>query len=247
MKILALLAPGFEDLEALGTIALLRRAKLEVDVCSVENTKTITGKYNITVKADVKLKKVNPDLYEGLFLPGGMPGVENLFKVDKVKELVKYFVEKDKVLACICAAPTIPGRLGLLAGKNYTCFPGCEDDCKDGIHHDVNAITDGNIITGRAAGAVHDFAYEIIKKFKGEEFATEVMNHICYERCTCKEEECCKEHCECQEKHDKECYKEEVKEECCCKEDHDKECCKEETKVECGCKEEKCNSDKTEE
>ncbi|NLG82943.1 MAG: DJ-1/PfpI family protein [Bacilli bacterium] len=211
MRILALLAPGFEDLEALGTIALLRRGKLEVDVCSVENTKTVIGKYNITVKADVKLKKVNPDLYDGLFLPGGMPGVENLFKVDRVKELVQYFVENDKVLACICAAPTIPGRLGLLAGKSYTCFPGCETECKDGIHHDVSAITDGNIITGKAAGAVHDFAYEIIKKFKGEEFANQVMSNIYYERnhCTeecCKEEKCCckeekavnKEECECE-------------------------------------------------
>ncbi len=180
MKVLALLAPGFEDLEALGTIALLRRGNLEVDMCSVDNTEHVVGKFGIKVKADVIINKINTFEYDALFLPGGMPGVDNLFKVNKVSELVRYFVGNKKILACICAAPSVPGRLGLLSKRNFTCYPGVEKVVTDGIYQNKSVIVDDFIITARAAGSVYEFAYEIIKKLTDEDNARRVWKDIYY-------------------------------------------------------------------
>lgn len=132
MRVLTILAPGFEDLEALGTVALLRRAGMTVDLCSVENKDHVSGKYQITVQADVKLKDVSVDDYDLLLIPGGMPGVDNLYVNEQVRQLVQDFANKDKDFAAICAAPSILGRMGLLKDVTYTCFPGFEEYGKAG-------------------------------------------------------------------------------------------------------------------
>lgn len=179
MKVLTLLATGYEDLEAIGTIALLRRAGIAVDVCSVENLNQVSGHYEIKVEVDVLLSEVDISKYDALFLPGGMPGVDNLYKVEMVHDIVKHFFN-NKILACICAAPSIPGRLGLLKGRNFTCYPGFEDYCQGGIHEDKLVVVDNNLITGKAAGCVHEFAFAIISKLRGEQSAKKIKTSIYY-------------------------------------------------------------------
>lgn len=176
MRILALLATGFEDLEALGTIALLRRANITVDICAADNNSSIIGNYHIKVEADLKLSDVNIDDYDGLLLPGGQ--VENLAKEKNVLEIVKTIVSNNKLLACICAAPSIPGELGLLENKKFTCFPGYELLCKNGIHEDKAVVVDENLITAKACGCVYEFTYEIVKKLKGEPDAKKLVESI---------------------------------------------------------------------
>ena len=178
MKILALLASGFEDLEAFGTIALLRRAEIEVDICSVENKTQMISKYGVRVEADVLINQICSPDYDVLFLPGGNPGVENLFEVEKVKLLVEYFMKSDKIVACICAAPSILGRLGLLGDKIYTCFPGYEKLCVNGNYQDASVQVDGNLITGRAVGNIFEFTQALITKLKGKEFSQIIMDSI---------------------------------------------------------------------
>ncbi len=179
MKVLTLIATGYEDLEAIGTIALLRRAKIDVDVCSVENLRHVLGHYGVNVEVDILLNDIDTSEYDALFLPGGMPGVDNLFKEELVHELVKHF-SAHKILACICAAPSIPGRLGLLKDKKFTCYPGFEDYCQGGIYQSEQVVVDNNLITGKAAGCVHEFAFAIIAKLKGVHMAEKIKTSIYY-------------------------------------------------------------------
>lgn len=180
MKVLTILAPGFEDLEALGTVALLRRAGMAVYLCSSDNTEKVTGKYNITVSSDILLKDVNVEDYDLLFIPGGMPGVDNLYENENVRQLVEQFNAKDKDFAAICAAPSILGRMGLLKDKDYTCFPGFEEFAQDGNYTGNNVTLAPKIITGKAAGSVHDFALAIIERYLGKEKMEEVKQDIYY-------------------------------------------------------------------
>lgn len=182
MKVLTILAPGFEDLEALGTVALLRRAGMTVDLCSVENQDQVSGKYEITVQCDVKLKDVSVDAYDLLFIPGGMPGVDNLYANEDVRKLVETFNEKNKDFAAICAAPSILGRMGLLKDTTYTCFPGFEAFGKDGEYTGESVESAPRMITGKAAGSVHDFALAIIERYLGKEKMEQIQQDIFYEK-----------------------------------------------------------------
>lgn len=181
MKVLTLLAPGFEDLEALGTVALLRRAGMDVVLCSANNTERVSGKYNITVTCDLKMEDVLVDDYDLLFLPGGMPGVDNLYNNKRVREIIDEFWKKDKDFAAICAAPSILGRMGILKDKNYTCFPGFEKYAQDGRYTGTSVTTSEKVITGKAAGSVHDFALAIIERYLGKEKKEQVKQSIYYQ------------------------------------------------------------------
>lgn len=181
MRVLALLATGFEDLEALGTIALLRRANIAVDLCSVTKEKWVVGKHGIKVEADVLLEDVDPNRYGMIFLPGGIPGVPNLEASPHVINLIQQFLTSKRQIAAICAAPGILGRMGVLKDVAYTCFPGVEMEITEGIHRDVPVIVGEQIITGRAAGSVIDFALAIIEQIKGREAMLRVKETIHYE------------------------------------------------------------------
>lgn len=181
MKVLTLLATGFEELEAIGTITLLRRAGLGVDLCSVTNEDQVAGKYHTVVNVDIKIEDVEVDRYDLLFIPGGMPGVDNLYATPEVLEVVEKFHQQDKDFAAICAGPSVLGRLGLLKGREYTCFPGFEAFGKDGEYKGTSVVETEKLITGRAAGSVHDFAFAIIKRYLGEEKMEAVKTSICYD------------------------------------------------------------------
>ncbi|MFP4478487.1 MAG: DJ-1/PfpI family protein [Candidatus Izemoplasmatales bacterium] len=179
MKFACLLADGFEDVEALASSALLRRAGFTVDFYSVYNHKKVTGAYKTVVTDITPMKKLNVDNYDGLFIPGGKAA----FKIrdeQSVQAVAKAFDEKEKWMLAICAAPTVYGMLGLLDGKKYISYPGTEKNMGDAIRVDEKAIRDGRYITARSAGTIYDFVFEIIKAIQGEEALKEFKENIVY-------------------------------------------------------------------
>ena len=169
----------FEELEAVGTIALLRRAGLAVDVCSMKG-KEATGRFDLTLSHLLHFHDVPMEDYDALFLPGG-PHYATLEKSEIVTQTIRSFIDQEKLICAICAAPTILGRMGLLKGKRYTCFTSMNEDF-GGTYVDAYCVQDGNIITGRSAAAVIDFAFLIITQLLGEEKAQKVKQSIYYEQ-----------------------------------------------------------------
>ncbi len=158
-----MLADGFEVTEALTTVDVLRRAKLETLTVGVYN-KSVTASCGITVEADITSDEVELDRLDAVILPGGIPGTPNLEKSDFVQKTIDYAVENGKWIAAICAAPSILGHKGLLDGKNATCYPGCEVNTHKVNYTGAPAVCDGNIITGKGAGCTINFALLIAEK-----------------------------------------------------------------------------------
>ena len=155
------LANGFEEIEALAPVDFLKRMGVEVVTVGVSG-EVINGAHNIKVVADIPLSEVqlNDDL-QGVMLPGGMPGADNLDKCSEVHKAIDYCIDNNKIVSAICAAPFILGRKGLLDGKNATCFPGFEDELKGATVLNEGVVTDGNIITARGAGVAWEFGAAI--------------------------------------------------------------------------------------
>lgn len=177
MKMLCIMTDGFEDLEAVGTIDLLRRAKIEVDVYALHK-ETMQGSHGFHFTNIMNSDDIDVTNYDGLFIPGGAH-VSTLEKDPQTIALIHHFFEHDKLVTAICAAPTILGRLGYLKNKQYTCYTPLDDDF-GGSYQDQEAIVDGNLITGRAAAAVFAFAFAIIEKGQGKEVCEQVKKAIYY-------------------------------------------------------------------
>ena len=161
MKVAVLLAEGFETIEALTTVDILRRAGVECHTFATKNQE-VTTSHHITLKAD---KVFNEEIkeYDMVVLPGGMPGAVNLRDDEKVNELVKKFYDEGKIVAAICAGPITFGKIGIVNGKNATCYPGFEDQLVGCNYKEDLVVVDGNIITGRGPAAAIPFAFEILK------------------------------------------------------------------------------------
>lgn len=177
IKILCILSDGFEDIEAVGSIALLRRSQIEVDVASLKGNSAV-GKYNNKLVDLKNIGDLDREAYDCLLLPGG-PHFQELKDSPPVRDLIRYFHKSDKYLAAICASPTILGEMGYLEGKNYTCFTSMDADF-GGTYTDEYAVIDGKIITGRSAAAVIDFAFMIIRALQGSDQEQAIKNEIYY-------------------------------------------------------------------
>ena len=168
--VLVFLANGFEEIEALATVDLLRRAELDVTTVGIGG-RLIRGSPGITVVADVEEDQFSMYGVAAIVLPGGLPGTLNLEKSEVVQGVIDYAVENRLLIAAICAAPSILGHKGLLAGKAATCFPGYEQELTDAvISPDVVAV-DGSYITAKGAGASIPFALAIISRLVSPEQA----------------------------------------------------------------------------
>ena len=178
-KVAVFLAPGFEECEALMTVDLLRRAQLDTTMYSIHNTDEVTGSHNITVKADKKLNELN-ELFDCVILPGGMPGTKYLMESKEVNALVVEHFNQNRLVAAICAAPSVLGELQLLQGKKATCFPGFEDQLHGAEVLNQKAVTDGNIITAKGLGAAVEFAHAIISFLINSKTADQVVKTIQY-------------------------------------------------------------------
>lgn len=171
------LADGFEEVEALAPVDILRRAKLDVKTVGVTG-REVTGSHNVTVKADIALSDVQTDDIEGVILPGGMPGTLNLEKSQGVIDAVKYAYENQKIVAAICAAPSIFGHLGYLDGRKATCFPSFETELKGAEYTAAHTETDGNVITAKGAGCAVEFGHAIVSKALSKEAADKVIGDM---------------------------------------------------------------------
>lgn len=171
------LADGFEELEALAPVDMMRRAKLEVKTVGVTGSE-VTGSHSITVKADILLDEVKPEEIEGVILPGGIPGTLNLEKSQGVIAAVKYAYENEKIVAAICAAPSILGHLGYLEGRKATCFPSFETELKGAEYTAAHTETDGNVITAKGAGCAVEFGHAIIAKALSKDDADKVTGDM---------------------------------------------------------------------
>ena len=177
MKICTILSNGFEEVEAIGTIALLKRSGLEVDIYALNDTKA-NGKHQLTLSNLILLDNVNTNEYDALLIPGG-PHYAELEANTKVKDIITDFMNEKKLVCGICAAPTILGHMGYLKGKNYTCFTSMDEDF-GGTYIDKYVVTDGNMITARSAAASIDFAFAIINYLQGEKQEEKIKNEIYY-------------------------------------------------------------------
>lgn len=162
MKLIVPLAEGFEEIEAIAVIDVLRRANIKVDVVGVED-EIVSGRNGIKILCDKIIADVKPEDYDGIVLPGGNPGYKNLENNQQVINFIKHFNSKGKLIAAICAAPTILERIGILEGKKATCSPKMKDKIRNYV--DEKVVVDGNIITSQGPGTAIEFALEIVKSF----------------------------------------------------------------------------------
>lgn len=161
------LAPGFEEIEALATVDVLRRAELDVLTVGVGENFVI-GSHQIPVAADIgESDLVLDEKLEAVILPGGMPGTLNLEKSAVVQKAIDWAVKNGKLVCAICAAPSILGHKGLLNGKNATCFPGFEKELTGAVISDKYVCRDGNIITARGMGSSIEFSLQIAELLSG--------------------------------------------------------------------------------
>lgn len=180
--ILAFFANGFEEVEAITPVDYLKRAGVEVKTVGV-GSKTIEGAHGIGIVCDTETDEITDfSAVDGIILPGGMPGTINLENDKTVQSAIDFCTENNKLVAAICAAPSILGHKGLLDGKHAVCFPGFEKDLGDYIKTQAFSVTDGNIITAKGAGAASEFAFEIIAYLCSREKADEVRKTVqtCY-------------------------------------------------------------------
>ncbi|MEM5836520.1 MAG: DJ-1/PfpI family protein [Candidatus Aenigmatarchaeota archaeon] len=175
MKILVLLADGFEEIEAITVIDVLRRAGIEVDSVGLTGG-WVTGSHNIKVMADKKISEVDIEKYDGIVLPGGSKGVENLLKSSKVKEFLEKANEKNKLIAAICAAPLVLAKYHILDKRRATIYPGMEKEIP--YPRDEKVVVDENVITSQAPGTALLFALAIVEKLLGKEKVLEIKKQL---------------------------------------------------------------------
>lgn len=175
--VLTLLADGFEEIEAVVPIDLLRRAGVEVTTASLADGIHVTGRSGITVHTDTSLTALAGRLFDCVFLPGG-PGVKHLRGDPRVRALVQQQAQSGRWLAAICAAPTVLHDAGLLAGRRYTAHFSVANELTQLLAHE-RVVTDGKIVTSRGAGTAQHFGLDLITKLVSPEKAAEVARAIC--------------------------------------------------------------------
>lgn len=168
------LADGFEEIEALATIDILRRADVPVTTVGVGGD-TVRGAHDIRVSADMGLDEfeINDEI-SGVILPGGMPGVRNLEACDEVRDAVTYCISRGLYVCAICAAPSLLGHMGVLRGKKATCFPGFESELTGAEVSAEKVVIDGRIITAKGAGCALEFGFAIVSQVSSDEDARDI-------------------------------------------------------------------------
>ena len=169
-----LVADGFEEVEGVPVIDFLRRAGVDVTVAGVTGDR-ITASRGVVVVPDAPVESLTADELDAVVLPGGAQGAKNLAGSQASLGLVRTLFMKGKIVAAICAAPAIAlAKAGVLAGRQFTCYPGFEKDVKDGTFREDRVVVDGNLITSRAPGTAAEFAVAIIRRLVGDEAADTV-------------------------------------------------------------------------
>ena len=173
-----LLGTGFEEVEAITPVDLMRRAGIEVQTVGITG-KTVAGSHKIPVEADILPENMDLESMDMIVLPGGLGGVASARASQAALDALRWGWEHDRFVAAICAGPTVLADLGIPDGKKATCFPGCEGQMgKADMVPGAAALRDGKLITGTSAGCTIPFALELIKALKGSEAADKVAKQI---------------------------------------------------------------------
>ncbi len=168
-KVLVPLARGFEEIEAVTVIDVLRRANLEVVVAALEGD-SAEGSHGIRLAADCSLDAVTPAELDAIVLPGGQPGATHLGADRRVRELLQTLASRGKLVAAICAAPTVLETAGILTGRRATAFPG--EPLPSAEYSFDRVVEDGNLVTSRAAGTAMEFALTLVRRLAGHQTAS---------------------------------------------------------------------------
>lgn len=175
-----ILADGFEEIEAIEPLDILRRGGVEVKTASITETKAVKGAHGIDVSADILINEVDLDSMDMVILPGGA-GHELLDASNEVHALINHAVAYNRYIAAICASPSIIGKKMILSGKKATCYPGFEEYCYDAEMTGEKAVRDGLIITGKGPGAAAEFGFMLLSILKNEETAQKLRADMQYE------------------------------------------------------------------
>ena len=181
-KIIVMLAEGFEEVEALTTVDLLRRAQLPVYTVSVTGRRQVDGAHGVAVIADKVFEDIVFSEVRMIILPGGMPGTTNLLNYDPLTAVLKQFAAEDRPLGAICAAPMVLAAHGILSGKKATIYEGMEEHLKDAVPTEGTVVRDGNILTSKGPGTAMDFALALIAFLADEMKAEEVKAGLLYQK-----------------------------------------------------------------
>ena len=178
-KVLVPLAEGFEEIEAVTIVDLLRRAGIETRTAAL-GPREVTGSHGITVTADIGLDSVDPDGFEMVVLPGGLPGADHLKEDDRVTALLRHFAAAGRYTAAICAAPGVLAHAGLLEGRAATSYPGfLRADSAPGLQlRDDPVVIDGTVVTSRGPGTAIEFGLALIGLLEGPEAARRVKERL---------------------------------------------------------------------
>lgn len=179
-KVYIFMADGFEEIEGLTVVDMMRRENIDIFMVSLNDSPQVTGSHGITILTDGTMADVNYDDGIMFVLPGGMPGTNHLAANKDLGEILKKAAADDKYVAAICAAPSVLGGLGLLSGKNATCYPGFESRLTGAHCKTDNVVVDGHTITSRGMGTAIDFSAQLIALLKDEETAKELKASIMF-------------------------------------------------------------------
>ncbi len=179
-KVCVFLADGFEEIEGLTVVDLLRRAGIEVTTTSITGNDIIHGAHGIDVLADELFDEVDFEMQDMAVLPGGMPGTLHLEAHHGVKEVLEQYYEKGKYIAAICAAPSILGKYGMLKGRKATSYPGFEEALEGATYVYDEVAVDDFIITSRGMGTAIAFSLKLIEKLISKDKADEIEKSIIY-------------------------------------------------------------------
>lgn len=173
-------ATGFEEVEALTVVDILRRGGVDCKTVSVTGDYDVTSSHAVTVRADLLFEEQGLEDGDMLILPGGIPGTPNLKAHAGLDKLIRHYHEAGKYLAAVCAAPTVYGEKGLLQGRKATCFPGMESGLVGAEHREDKVVCDGQFITSRGMGTCIDFGLTLLAKLTDEANAQTIGQKIVY-------------------------------------------------------------------
>jgi 4-methyl-5(b-hydroxyethyl)-thiazole monophosphate biosynthesis len=176
-KILIPLAEGFEEIEAVTNIDVLRRAGLDVITAGI-GSKNIEGDHGIKVEADTVISEIDTADLDAVVLPGGMPGAANLRDSNELRNIIKKLNEENKLCAAVCAAPIVLEAAGILDGKKATSYPGFDKDMPSCNYQEDRVVIDGNLITGRGPGVAMEFVMTIVEYLLDEETKEELQKSM---------------------------------------------------------------------
>ncbi len=177
MKVLVPLAEGFEEIEAVTVIDVLRRADIEVVVAGIGGT-SVKGAHHILVTAESEIGGIHESGFDAVVLPGGMPGSANLRDDGRVLSIIRSIHGRKGIVAALCAAPIVLAEAGVIDEKNVTCYPGFEKELGGASYSPKPVIVDGNIVTGKGPGCAIPFALKLVEILSGEERARGLKNQM---------------------------------------------------------------------